>query len=227
MRTVKTGRWGGVVTAFITMSNIKDEIDWEFPGTTTTEAQTNYFWQGHVPNKTAGGTNKGLSDTFANYHDYGIDWQADQLNFLIDGEVVRTVKKSDAVDARGVSTYPSSPSRIQLSIWPAGIPSMPPGTREWAGGDINWQDPDYKAAGQFYALLKSVKVECADSNNAGANITSYVYGQNSTTDTPSVAFSNASFLLNGGLAMRALSLGGIGGLVTSVVAVIMGLALLA
>lgn len=27
--TVKTGRWAGVVTAFITMSNIKDEIDWE------------------------------------------------------------------------------------------------------------------------------------------------------------------------------------------------------
>ena len=29
MYTVKTGRWAGVVTAFITMSNIKDEIDWE------------------------------------------------------------------------------------------------------------------------------------------------------------------------------------------------------
>jgi hypothetical protein len=29
MYAVKTGRWGGVVTAFITMSDIKDEIDWE------------------------------------------------------------------------------------------------------------------------------------------------------------------------------------------------------
>jgi beta-glucanase (GH16 family) len=46
--SVKTGRWGGVVTAFITMSNIKDEIDWEFPGANTTNGQTNFFWQGNI-----------------------------------------------------------------------------------------------------------------------------------------------------------------------------------
>lgn len=66
--TVKTGQWNGVVTAFITMSDIKgivmsfvrldqrslmiihvaDEIDWEFPGAATTEGQTNYFWQGVI-----------------------------------------------------------------------------------------------------------------------------------------------------------------------------------
>jgi hypothetical protein len=45
---VKTGRWGGVVTAFITMSDIKDEIDWEFPGATTTQGQSNFFWQGVI-----------------------------------------------------------------------------------------------------------------------------------------------------------------------------------
>lgn len=48
MCLVKTGRWAGVVTAFITMSDIKDEIDWEFPGAATTEGQTNYFWQGVI-----------------------------------------------------------------------------------------------------------------------------------------------------------------------------------
>ena len=37
-----------MVTAFITMSPIKDEIDWEWPGTKTTEAQSNYFWQGVI-----------------------------------------------------------------------------------------------------------------------------------------------------------------------------------
>lgn len=45
---MKTGAWDGVVTAFITMSDIKDEIDWEFPGNHTTEGQTNYFWQGLI-----------------------------------------------------------------------------------------------------------------------------------------------------------------------------------
>ena len=45
---VKTGRWAGVVTAFITMSGVKDEIDWEFPGANTTLSQSNYFWQGVI-----------------------------------------------------------------------------------------------------------------------------------------------------------------------------------
>jgi beta-glucanase (GH16 family) len=46
--SVKTGRWDGVVTAFITMSSIKDEIDWEFPGNQTAQGQTNYYWQGLI-----------------------------------------------------------------------------------------------------------------------------------------------------------------------------------
>ena len=66
MSIVKTGRWAGVVTAFITMSDIHDEIDWECehfcrlicmrhhlsgylgPGSNTTQAQTNWFWQGVI-----------------------------------------------------------------------------------------------------------------------------------------------------------------------------------
>jgi len=30
------------------MSDVKDEIDWEFPGATTTEGQSNFFWQGVI-----------------------------------------------------------------------------------------------------------------------------------------------------------------------------------
>jgi hypothetical protein len=30
------------------MSSIRDEIDWEWPGANTTQAQTNFFWQGVV-----------------------------------------------------------------------------------------------------------------------------------------------------------------------------------
>ena len=45
---MKTGRWGGVVTAFITMSDVKDEIDWEFPGANTTAGQSNFFYQGII-----------------------------------------------------------------------------------------------------------------------------------------------------------------------------------
>ena len=113
------------------MSDIKDEIDWEFPGAATTEAQTNYFWQGvirkhpsqYLPDlpeqslaadQTQGTTVKGLTDTFNNYHDYTIDWQPDTLTWSIDGNVVRTLKRSDTVDNR----YPNTPSRVQLRSVP-------------------------------------------------------------------------------------------------------------
>ena len=78
-----------------------------------------------------GGVHGNLTDTFSNFHDYTvsislfpvysddadgmaqIDWQQDQLNFLIDGQVVRTVQKSDTV-VNGVSQYPTTPARFQL-----------------------------------------------------------------------------------------------------------------
>jgi len=210
---LKTGRWGGVVTAFITMSDIKDEIDWEFPGAKTTEAQSNYFWQGVIPDKTLGQTHSGLSDTFSNYHDYTIDWQPDQLTWSIDGKVVRTLKKSDTTGSDGVAHYPSTPSRVQLSIWPAGITGTPEGTLTWAGGMIDWNDPDYKAAGHFYALVNKVSVKCstAQAPPPGSNTTSYVYnGSKNQSTTPTIGFSNHSTLLNGtGRLVPAVGLGGI------------------
>lgn len=43
---LKTSRGAGVVTAFILLSDVKDEIDYEFVGTELTIAQTNYYFQG-------------------------------------------------------------------------------------------------------------------------------------------------------------------------------------
>ncbi|OSC98072.1 glycoside hydrolase family 16 protein [Trametes coccinea BRFM310] len=194
---IKTGRWGGVVTAFITMSDIKDEIDWEFPGNQTTQGQSNYFWQGFVPQKTDGMVHGNLSDTFSNYHDYTIDWQQDTLTWLIDGQAVRTLKRSDVTGSDGVSRYPSTPSRIELSLWPAGINSSAPGTVEWAGGMINWDDPDYKAAGHFYALVSSVTVQCADAGTNPPNAESYVYGKNTSAFTPEIDVTNKTTVTNG------------------------------
>lgn len=44
--TMKTSRGAGVVTAFILLSDIKDEIDYEFIGVDLETAQTNYYFQG-------------------------------------------------------------------------------------------------------------------------------------------------------------------------------------
>lgn len=42
----KTSRGAGVVTAFILLSDVKDEIDYEFVGVDLQTAQTNYYHQG-------------------------------------------------------------------------------------------------------------------------------------------------------------------------------------
>lgn len=92
------------------------------------------------------------------------------------------------------------------SIWPGGISSEPNGTVEWAGGLIDWQDPDYVSAGHFYALVQSVNITCQDPTAEPTDATSYVYGKNSSTFTPSVAFSNLT-TINGAVG----SLGGVKG----------------
>lgn len=44
--TLKTSRGAGVVTAFILLSDVKDEIDYEFIGVDLEDAQSNYYFQG-------------------------------------------------------------------------------------------------------------------------------------------------------------------------------------
>ncbi|KAG8692668.1 hypothetical protein FRC09_011048, partial [Ceratobasidium sp. 395] len=199
---IRTGKWAGVVTAFITMSDSKDEIDWEWPGAQVTEAQTNYFWLGKVDySATQGTTVKGLTDTYVNYHNYTIDWQEDELKWLIDGNVVRTLKKADTLSSTvpGRYEYPTTPARVQLSLWPAGIDGSAQGTIDWAGGRINWNDPDYIAAGQFSAIVSEVTVKCAPMTgmkNSSA-MTSYVYGTNDSAGVPTVQVTNQSTMLGG------------------------------
>jgi beta-glucanase (GH16 family) len=43
--TMKTSRTQGVVTAFILLSDVKDEIDFEFVGSDLNTAQSNYYFQ--------------------------------------------------------------------------------------------------------------------------------------------------------------------------------------
>jgi beta-glucanase (GH16 family) len=45
----RTSRGQGVVTAFILLSDVKDEIDYEFVGVELETAQTNFYYQG-IPN---------------------------------------------------------------------------------------------------------------------------------------------------------------------------------
>jgi len=90
---------------------------------------------------------------------------------------LRTKKKSDTWNATGNRyDYPQTPSRIMLSLWPAGLPSNAKGTIDWAGGIIDWNS-QYMKNGYYYAMFSDVNVQCYDPPS-GASISgkkSYIY----------------------------------------------------
>lgn len=183
--TFKTSRGQGVVTAFILLSDVKDEIDYEFVGVDLEDAQTNYYFQG-IPvydNE----LNISLSDTFANYHTYEIDWTPDSISWLVDGQVGRTKKRSDTWNATANQwAFPQTPARVQLSLWPAGLASNGQGTIDWAGGLVDWNSPDIKANGYYYAAFESVTVSCYNATSPpGTNtgVSYYYNGYAGTNDT--------------------------------------------
>ncbi|KAK1254064.1 hypothetical protein MKX08_008059 [Trichoderma sp. CBMAI-0020] len=173
----KTSRGKGVVTAFILLSDVKDEIDYEFVGVDLGTAQTNWYFQG-IPDYDNSGNITSLSDTFNNFHDYEIRWTPDNIQWLVDGKVGRTVNRKDHWNATSNQwSFPQTPSRVQISIWPGGLASNAPGTIAWAGGEIDWNAPDIQKAGYFYATFESVTVECynATSGLGSSSGTSYTY----------------------------------------------------
>lgn len=194
---VKSSRGKGAVTAFILLSDVKDEIDFEFVGSDLGNVQTNYYFQGipdckftffkaEIPAGDLGlinlGNNAGKEgvdgDTFDTWHTYEIDWTPDYINWSVDGQVRRTLKKEATWNATSNRyQFPQSPARLQMSLWPAGLPTNAEGTIEWAGGVIDWNSEDIKKYGYYYATYGEITVQCYDPP-AGANIQgdkSYIY----------------------------------------------------
>ncbi|CEP63100.1 chitin transglycosylase UTR2 LALA0_S07e02388g [Lachancea lanzarotensis] len=158
---MKTSHLGGVITAFIMFSSVQDEIDYEFVGANLTNAQTNYYFEGDL--NWTHSSNVSVSNTFDNYHVYEIDWHEDHLDWLIDGQVGRTLYKNHTFNAStGQYDYPQTPARIQLSIWPGGTNTSAYWTKLWAGGEIDWNAPDIKDPGYYYATVESVNITCYD-----------------------------------------------------------------
>ncbi|KAF2469118.1 uncharacterized protein BDR25DRAFT_51189 [Lindgomyces ingoldianus] len=156
--TTSQGR--GVVTAFIMMSDVKDEIDFEFIGVDIVNAQSNYYSQGVTVYTNE--KNLTVGNTVEKVHEYCIDWKPDELHWIIDNKDMRTVKRSDTWNKTSNRfDYPQTPARIMLSLWPAGLPSNEKGTIDWAGGVIDWNS-QYMQNGYYYAMVSEVTVECYD-----------------------------------------------------------------
>lgn len=173
--TLKTSRTQGVVSSFIIMSGIRDEVDYEFIGSFLEDAQTNYYWQEKFDYVEQ---NVSLSNTFENYHTYTIDWKEDSITWEIDGQTGRTLYRADTYNATSDSfKFPQTPSFVQISIWPGGYASNAQGTINWAGGNVDWSAQDIQNPGYFYVTLKDVSIECYNppSHASMPGSSAYVY----------------------------------------------------
>ncbi|EQK98221.1 cell wall glucanase (Utr2) [Ophiocordyceps sinensis CO18] len=182
---LKSSRGRGVVTAFILLSDVKDEVDFEFVGADLDVAQTNYYFQGELDYRNAG--NISASDTFGSFHEYEIRWTPEHIEWYVDGNLGRRKLRKDTWNEEQQRwDFPQTPARVQLSIWPGGQASNEKGTIDWAGGEIDWNAPDVQKAGYYYATVSEVSIECYDAKTGpGTNSgKSYTYSNaRGTNDT--------------------------------------------
>lgn len=145
--TIQTAPGVGMVSAFILMSDVLDEIDLEWLGAYDDEVQTNYYYRGETAGYDRGGTTT-VTTPEETTHVYEIDWTNTTLNWLVDGVTVRTLNQADTTGYG----YPSTPCQVKIGVWASGDPTNAEGTIEWGGGLINY------TAGPYTMTLSSLEV---------------------------------------------------------------------
>ncbi|KAK0392892.1 hypothetical protein NLU13_2386 [Sarocladium strictum] len=122
-------------------------LDWEWLGGDASQVQSNYFGKGNTTTYDRGAFHP-VVDAQNAWHNYTLEWTPYYTNWIIDGQVVRTLNFADAV---GGQNYPQTPMRVKLGIWAAeGTGNA--GTVAWAGGPTNW------AQGPFAMHVQSVTI---------------------------------------------------------------------
>ncbi|KAJ1929024.1 transglycosylase [Tieghemiomyces parasiticus] len=126
--TMKVAANSGAVTAFVRGSPGGDEIDLEWVGKNTKDTLTMYFVDGERVNGDDLGEHTQLSGTdFATtFVEYAIDFTATQIQWLMNGKVIRTLKNDPK------KKYPTDARGWSMNVWNGGATS--PG---WAG-ETDW-----------------------------------------------------------------------------------------
>ncbi|CAG7993884.1 unnamed protein product [Penicillium nalgiovense] len=206
----KSSRGKGVVTAFILLSDVKDEIDYEWVGADLTTVQTNYYWQGVLDWQNGGNITVDGGDTFDDWHTYEIDWTPEKVDWIVDGSVQRTLKKDDTYNETSKQyEFPQTPARLQMSLWPAGQASNAQGTIDWAGGEIDWNSEDIQDPGYYYATVGEVSVKCYDApsdvKKTGDN--AYIYTNSAAMESDISITDNSTVLASLGATGLDMDLG--------------------
>ncbi|KKF97121.1 putative glycosidase crf1 [Ceratocystis platani] len=145
----------GIISSMMWLSDNLDEVDFEFLGTKPNQAASNFFGKG-IENFANGGTHDVAFDNQADFHNYTVDWTADYIKWYIDGALIRTLSPNEANSSY---TFPQTPMRFYIGIWAGGDPRLPQGTRDWAGGDTDYN------GGPYDMYVKSVKITDYSNNS--------------------------------------------------------------
>jgi len=157
----------GIVTSIVLQSDDLDEIDFEWTGNDNAHVRTGYFSKGN--------TSLNISKTvkqipvdkpLSTMHLYSIVWTPNQLDWLVDGAVIRTLPYGNNGSGEGFG-FPQAPMVLKVGTWVAGSEEASPGTRDFAGGLADF------SKGPFNAYLKSITIY--DDSKGVKNATWYRY----------------------------------------------------
>ncbi|KAI9024686.1 concanavalin A-like lectin/glucanase domain-containing protein [Hyaloraphidium curvatum] len=149
----------GVVSAFITMSQLGDEIDFEWlAGKEPNQVSVNWFSRAIADygRDTKCWIN---ADPRYTFHDYSIEWTADKITWTVDGAYCKDIRKWDY--PRGPEypsgyLFPEEEPLVQFGIWDGGAGAA--GTRDWAGGYIPWETAEGERG--YEMTVQSVTIQC-------------------------------------------------------------------
>lgn len=137
---MKAATGQGIISSIVLESDDLDEVDWEFMGGNSTHAETNYFGKGNTTSFDRAFYYPVSSNVQENFHNYTTLWTSEQLQWFIDGELVRTLPYAAANNG---NNYPQTPMTVRMGIWAGGDPGNSNGTIEWAGGLTDYSKGPY------------------------------------------------------------------------------------
>lgn len=161
----------GVVTSVVLQSANLDEIDWEWIGGDNSRVQTNYFGKGDNSTYDRGAFHN-VAEPCNTFHKYTIEWTPERLDWIIDGQIVRTLQYKDAQNG---ARFPQTPMEVKLGTWVAGRPGNAEGTVQWAGGYADFNKAPFKA---WYKSI-SVIDYAGQSSPCEKSVKEYLYGDRS------------------------------------------------
>ncbi|KAL9124809.1 MAG: hypothetical protein Q9217_005906 [Psora testacea] len=141
----------GIASSIVLQSDDLDAIGWEIIGGNATHAENNYYGKGN----TTGAFERAKwypmpSPPQNDLHNYTTSWTKDQLNWYLDGNLVRTLRYEDA---NGGAGYPQTPMQLKLGVCAAGDSANNNNyTVQWADGGVDY------SKGPFTMWIKSARV---------------------------------------------------------------------